>query len=280
MSTRHMQRPGRRSRSGKLLLLAFIAAVAADARLVFHDGFVAGTDLAGGEYIANPGDDSSGRYKLQDGQNPVNGAFGGSWQHITAAWDFRLTPAVEPVATLRYPGVVSTGHAVHRRWPLGTSYRPLSPAMRRSGVRVIFVSFLFKLDDATAQGRIEFCKTPEADMSGVGLDINHSVAGEITPYGAGKRGVLATAPDTDTHLVVIKFELSDKMNRFTIWYDPDDLAAGEDNPYFHRGTAPSLQLNYLVLRRMAGGTAGHGMIFDELRIATRWSPELFEGTLE
>lgn len=261
-----------------IVLQAFCGS--AVAKLVFYDGFVAGSDPEAGEYVANPGSDSSGRYKLQDGQDPQIDGFTGSWKSRTAPWDFRTADTSAPLGSLSYEGVNSTGNAVFRRWQQGASYRKFDKVMQKGGDRVMYVSFLFQLTDPTAQARIEFSREETSTRSGVGLDFNYLVDGEITPYGSFENGRLATAPDDKTHLVVIKFELSDKADRYTIWYDPANLLAEEGNEPFHRGVARSLDLNYLILERYKGGTANYGVVFDELRISTSWDEDLFQGTLE
>lgn len=251
----------------------------ASANLIYYDGFIAGIDLAKGEYVSNPGSDTGGRYRLTDGQNPVIPGFTGSWKHDEAPWDFGAPAHVAPIPSLEYPGVVSTGSAVSRRWTKGISYRSFDNVFRTDGIRVVYYSMLFQLSDPTAEGRFELSRIPDSSRNGVGLDFNRINEGRITPFGVFTNSSNTLPSSSDTHLLVIKFELSESGSRFTMWVDPSDLSAEENNqPVFQR-VVRNLDINYLVFKRFEGGTDGNGIVFDEIRIATDWSSELFEGTL-
>lgn len=269
-----------------ILFRAFIALVLfsafnslALASLVYYDGFVAGEDLSKGEYVANPGADTEGRYRLTEGQNPNIPGFTGSWQHEKAPWDFGAPLAVAPIPSLEYPGVVSTGNAVARRWAEGMSYRRFDNVFRGEGVRVLYLSMLFQLSDPTAEGRFELSRIADSSRNGVGLDFNSIQRGRITPFGAFSNSPNTIPSSDQTNLLVIKFELSEAGSRFTMWLNPDDLSAEENNQPIFQRVVRNLDINYLVFKRFEGGTAENGIVFDELRIATAWDSDLFEGTL-
>jgi hypothetical protein len=275
--------------------LAFPALVASNAFTVtlkaippalLYEGFVAGTNNAAGQYIANPGTDISGRYKFISGQNPAVAGFVGSWIGLTGA-QFEL--GTSPIGSLDYPDVVTTGNAAFRQSLVGGSTRQLdvtnSFVNHHDGAgqiggdgTTLYFSFLMKLDSPGNVGSLSF----GPNSSGSGNEARVSASGTDFVFRAnGIDAPTVVTSDTNTHLFVIKllFGTNDTVN---FWMDPPDLVSEASNPPTATVTinAPgSVNFSYLtMLRGNTGSTVGHGVVFDELRFATGWGSELFTST--
>lgn len=246
--------------------------------LIGYDGFVPGTDPAAGEYAANPGTDTSGRYKLMAGQNPVIGGFSGSWTDVTAQWELGETP----IASLSYPGVTASGSAAKRQFLLGDAYRAIDGSIGLAGDTTVYASFLFQMSDPAATGRIEFGPSTQANRTGIGLDLGTNIAGTITPYVSGSYGATTATIDGDVHLVVVRFKMSSTGNdQLTIWLDPDPTQANapSDASALMNSSLADKAIDYLSFRRMGGTELNNGIVFDELRLAKVWGSALFNAGL-
>jgi hypothetical protein len=240
---------------------------------LFYDGFVAGDNNAEGEYIPN----ASGDYDLQTGQNPTIAGFTGSWLR-TGTGPFAL--GATPIESLNYPGVASSGSAAFRQATGGITYRALDPAMNlgADGTTAYF-SFLLKLDDPTAIGRIELSNLA-ADALGGGIRIRSDGNKFLARVGFLTE-VALPATDTNTHLFVFRADFGAVEDKWKVWMDPTDLSIEGSNTPAGMGTVditsinPSLNPITLVFRRDAGGTAGNGFIADEVRLADTWGTDLF-----
>ncbi|MEA2068214.1 MAG: right-handed parallel beta-helix repeat-containing protein, partial [Verrucomicrobiota bacterium] len=191
----------------------FLVSLVAEPRALLYEGFVAGINNSAGQYVANPGSDTSGRHKFITGQNPGIVGFFGEWLGLGGA-QYELGTA--PLSSLDYPGVLTTGNAAFRRWNNGGSTRALevtnSFAAYRNGDgkigkddTTLYVSFLMKLDDATSVGSLGFGASSGADS-----EVRVQANGSNFVFRANYLDSPATVPvDTGTHLFVLKFEFGD-----------------------------------------------------------------------
>lgn len=244
------------------------------AGILAYDGFAAGSSNASGEYIANPGTDVSGRHKFIAGQDPVVSGFSGSWTGIGGA---QFEMGAIPPSSLAYPGVTSTGNAAFRKFTSGASTRALDAGLGigTNGTTTYF-SFLMKLDDASALGRIEFQEGSSGGANGGGLRIRSDGTNFIASAGF-MNNTIATA-DTDTHLFVFRVDFS-ASDSWSVWMDPTDLNIEANSATIASGTVAgpsSIDPTYLTFKRgTSGGTGGNGVMVDEIRIATDWGSDLF-----
>lgn len=263
----------------------FLVTLVAQPHALLYEGFAAGTDNAAGQYIPNPGTDTSGRHKFIAGQNPEIVGFSGDWIGLGSA-QYELGTALHP--SLVYSGVPTTGNAAFRKYTNGGSTRSLevtnSFAAYHNGAgqigkdgTTLYVSFLMKLDDATSVGSLGF-----GSVSGSDFEVRVRADGNNFVFRANGIDSTTTVPvDADTHLFVVKFEFGD-TDTVTFWMDPDDLDS-ESNSTSTASVVDvespgSVEFSFLTLNRGTGGTAGNGVLFDELRFATDWGGNLFTST--
>ncbi|MEA2067674.1 MAG: hypothetical protein U9P12_00610, partial [Verrucomicrobiota bacterium] len=246
---------------------------AANAVLLGYDGFVAGTDNAAGEYIANPGTDTSGRHKLIVGQNPAISGFTGEW---IASGGAQYEIGSTPLSSLSYSdgtdSVATSGNAVFRKYTLGSSTRALDNSVLGLDVdgNTRYFSFLMELGDASAVGRIEFGEA-EGRVWGTGFRIQTDGTSFIATGNSSITSLGAT--DTDTHLFVWKLTTgAGATDNWELFMDPVLSSEGANTAVASMtGGGSSIDLTHLTLYREAGGTAGNGIMFDEIRIGETWA---------
>ncbi|MEI6193597.1 MAG: right-handed parallel beta-helix repeat-containing protein [Verrucomicrobiota bacterium] len=255
------------------------------AHAMVYEGFVAGTNNANGQYVANPGTDTSGRYKFIAGQNPAVTGFVGSWIGLTSA-QYEL--GTTPTNSLVYPGVGNTGNSAFRQSTVGGSARQLDVTntfanyndgtgqIGRDGTTLYF-SFLMKLDSPTNQGSLGFSSTTNSNA-----EVQILANGTNYVFSAnGTSSATVVATDTNTHLFAIKFQFG-ATDTVSYWMDPADLATEANNPpttTLSINNPGSVNYSYLtMLRGSSGGTVGRGVVFDELRFAGSWGNNLFIST--
>jgi hypothetical protein len=236
--------------------------------MLAYDGFVAGDSNAEGEYIPN-----SGSYNFAPGQNPSLVGFTGDWTQINSG-QFEL--GAVPIASLSYPGVGTSGNAAFRKGLVGGSSRSLHPSLNlgADGTTTYF-SFLMKLDDATAGGRLEFTETLGTTFGG-GVRIRTDGSSFISSAGFQNRTLAAT--DTDTHLFVFRVDFGEDDN-WSVWMDPTDLGVEANSAPDFMGTVispSSIDITAItLLRENSGGTEGNAFTVDEIRVADSWGTDLF-----
>lgn len=237
-----------------------------------YESFTAGTDSANGEYLA--GDD--GRYMLT-GQNPVQSGFSGAWSHEHAS--FELTAS--PIPSLSYTdslgnSILTSGNAAIRRFNFGRSWRALDiPNLSANGTTTYF-SFMVKLDDPTAQGRVEFGESTESNSAG--LRIRSDGANFIA--GVNFVNTVLGPTNTDTQLFVFKVDFG-STDEWSLWVNPSDLTSEGAPTLIGSVVGPaSLNLTHLILHRDAGGTYGNGFIVDEIRVGSTWDAVAPDGSAE
>ena len=253
------------------------------AHALLYEGFVSGTNNGNGQYVANPGADTTGRYKFIAGQNPAVTGFLGSWIGLTGA-QYELGTA--PIASLSYSGVATTGNAAFRQFTTGGSTRQLDTTNTFAGYNdgtgqigrdgtTLYFSFLMKLDSATNAGSLGFGTTNNGVMNEVQVLANGT---NIVFSANGNSSATVVATDTNTHLFAIKLQFG-ATDTVSFWMDPTDLTIEGNNPPTATLsiTSPgSVNFSYLtMLRGSSGGTVGHGVVFDELRFTGSWGDNLF-----
>lgn len=246
----------------------------ADAVLLAYDGFVAGSDNAAGEYIANPGADTSGRYKLREGQNPAIPGFKGEWRMKSGA-EYELGTTRLP--SLSYSDgaarLSTSGNAIFRKHLVGSSSRALDTKTLGLDVggTTRYFSFLIKLDDPAAQSRIEFSEE-EFGVSGAGLRIQTDGANFIATVNG--QNTTLTATDKNTHLFVWKLTLVDGVaDSWELFMDPKLASESSNMPVALRDIVDnSIDLTHLtIFRGFKGSVGGNSVIFDEIRIGETWA---------
>lgn len=255
-------------------LLCTGAFLNADAVLLGYDGFVAGADNANGQYIANPGMDTSGRYNLSAGQSPAVPGFKGDWNmKFSAAYELGRTRIPSLIYSDGTDQLMTTGNAIFRKHNVGASSRALDNqklALDKGG-QTRYFSFLMKLDDPTVQARLEFSEE-EFGASGTGLRI-HSDGVHFIATVNGESITLA-ATDTDTHLFVWKLILADGVDDGWELFMDSKLSSEFSNipTAFRNIVDNSIDLTHLtILRGFKGGVGGNSAIFDEIRIGETWA---------
>lgn len=262
----------------------FVVVLGAPSIALSYEGFVAGTDNLSGEYIANPGTDTSSRHKFVAGQNPNIVGYSGEWAGLGGA-QYEL--GTSPLPSLAYPGVATTGNAAFRRFTNGGSSRALdvdytfdiydngAGQIGRDGT-TLYVSFLMKLDDATSAGSLGLGQSPGSDG-----EARVRADGTNFVFRANFVDSATLVPvDTATHLFVIKFEFG-VTDTVTFWMDPADLGEEANSPptaVLSFNSPDGVDFSHLTLDRGTGGTAGNGVLFDELRFAPEWGGPLFLAT--
>jgi hypothetical protein len=257
------------------VLLMLGACQTVSAALLAYDGFVAGTDNAAGEYVANPGTDTSGRYLLLEGQNPILDGFTGEWKYYTGISGVSLELGVTPISSLSYgdgtDSVATSGNAAFRKYLNAESSRALDMTLGTVGT-VRYISFLMQLGDTNALGQIDF-----------GLDYFENVGrlriksegGSFVANAAFNTSTLAAA-DTDAHLFVWKITYGDSTDSWELFMDPVSLANEASNSSIFSGSAAAslnrFDVSYInLVRGNSGGTGGNGVMFDEIRIGDTWN---------
>lgn len=233
--------------------------------IVAYDGFVAGDSNAEGEYV--PGADSR---HLFTGQDPTLTGFTGAW---TEANNARFELGTSPISSLAYSdgtnSLVTSGNAAFREFNNGVSSRALNVAGLNGDNTTTYFSFLLKLDDATALGRVEFSES--ASSFGTGIRIRTDGSNFIASAASSSTTLAAT--DTNTHLFVWKVDFGATTDAWSLWVDPTDLTTETTatlSGVSGTGTG-NINLTHLVLMRETGGTAGNGFIVDEIRIGESWA---------
>jgi hypothetical protein len=262
----------------------FLVTLLAGSKTLLYEGFVAGTDNDAGEYIPNPGNDTSGRHKLIAGQNPEITGFSNDWNWMNGA-QYEL--GTSPLPSLSYPGISTTGNVAFRKYNYGGSSRALdatnafrafhtgSGQIGKTGT-TLYAGFLMKLDDAANAGSLgvggEFGFDDEvrvrADGENFVFRANYIDSPDVVPT------------DADTHLFVVKMEFGD-TDTVTFWMDPADLDVESNSTPITTiavGPSGSVEFSFLTLERGAGSTGGNGVLFDEIRFSSGWDESLFQST--
>lgn len=262
----------------------FLVTLLAGSKTLLYEGFVAGTDNDAGEYIPNPGNDTSGRHKLIAGQNPVVTGFSNDWNWMNGA-QYEL--GTSPLPSLSYPGISTKGNVAFRKYNYGGSSRALdatnvfrafhtgSGQIGKTGT-TLYASFLMKLDDASNAGSLGL-----GGEWGFDDEIRVLADGENFVFRANYADSPDVVPtDADTHLFVVKMEFGD-TDAVTFWMDPDDLDV-ESNATpittMNVGPSGSVEFSFLTLERGAGSTGGNGVLFDEIRFSSGWDESLFQSS--
>ncbi len=252
-------------------LIAAVVAVgcldSASAAVLGYDGFVAGTNNALGEYIANPGTQTDGRYRLTDGQNPVISGFSGSWTNITGMFEMGATPGASLAYSDGTDSVTNTGNAVFRGYE-GSSSRALDNGvlgLGQSGVR--YVSFMMQLETTNTEARIDFGEAAFQDWGQLGIRVE---GGEFKARFAGQTAVSMGAVDTDTHLFVWKVEVGSTQKAY-LYMDPVLSSEGTNTPV-SAGTVSlgTYDPTHITLTKRPGSN-GDDVTFDEIRIGESWA---------
>ena len=243
----------------------------ASADLLAYDSFTAGASNAAGEYTAEPGG-GSGRHYLS-GQNPILSGFTGAWTEANGSRFELGTTGGTQISSLTYTGVSSSGNAAFRSSGSGTSHRALNIGTLGDNGTTTYFSFLMKLDNASAEGRIAL--TEGENTFGTGLRVR-STGGNFVAQGGGIGDTILTTTDTSTHLFVWKVDFNATDN-FSLYMDPTDLDVEGNNTAIYTGSATGLNPTHLTLVRDQGG---NGVIFDEVRIGTAWDSTLFTNVPE
>jgi hypothetical protein len=260
-------------RSFAVLLFAGVS-LDADAALLAYDGFVAGTDNAAGEYVATPGTDTSGRFKLREGQNPVLPGFKGDWRmRFSAEYELGLTQIPSLAYSDGSAQLLTSGNAIFRKHLVGASSRALDNKTLEldKGGQTRYFSFLMKLDDPTVQTRLEFSEE-EFGASGTGVRIHTDGANFIATVNG--ESIALAAADTDTHLFVWKLILADGVHDgWELFMDPELSSEFSNMPAAFRNIVDSsIDLSHLtILRGFKGGVGGNSAFFDEIRIGETWA---------
>jgi hypothetical protein len=242
-------------------------AVSAEAALLGYDGFVAGTDNAAGEYIANPGTQTDGRHRLTDGQNPVVSGFSGSWSHATGMFEMGTTPGASLAYSDGTDSVATSGNSVFRGFT-GSSSRALDNGtlgLGQSGVR--YVSFLMQLETAGTEARIDFGEAAFQDWGQLGIRVE---SGQFNARFAGQTAVSMGAVDTDTHLFVWKVEVGSTQKAY-LYMDPV-LSSEAANTGTLIGTVAlgTYDPTHITLTKRSGSD-GDNVTFDEVRFGETWA---------
>jgi hypothetical protein len=244
------------------------------AAVLAYDGFIAGTDNAAGEYTANPGTDTSGRYRLMAGQNPVLAGFAGDWQYDIE----RIELGVSPIASLFYSdgidGVETSGNAAFRKYTQGESSRALDNSVLGMGTvgTTRYISFMMQLGDPGALGQIDFGVDY---FENVGRLRIKSEGGNFVASAAFSHFTLVPA-DTTAHLFVWRITYGTATDTWDLFMDPVSLANEYLNTPIVSGSVSAnlnrFDVSYINLfRGNTGGTGGNGVMFDEIRIGEKWS---------
>jgi hypothetical protein len=237
--------------------------LASSGAVLLYDGFAAGASNANGQYEAGTG----GRHLFKD-QNPVLTGFSGAWVEASGA-SFEL--GTTPLPSLSYTdglgkSLLTSGNAAFRRFNNGVSSRALNVAGLSTTGTTAYFSFLMKLDDATALGRVEFAESSAG--GGGGLRIRTDGTNIIATVNFASTTLAAT--NTNTHFFVFKVDFG-ASDVWSLWMNPADLTTAGAPTLTGTVTGPeSLDLTHLMLMRETGGTAGSGFLVDEIRIGTTW----------
>jgi hypothetical protein len=233
-------------------------------QLLAYDGFTAGMTSGNGDYLAG----GDGRHNF-NAQNPVLTGFSGAWVQANNA-SFELGTA--PLPSLAYTDglgnqLLTSGNVAFRKFNNGASSRALDIAGLSTAGTTTYFSFLMKLDDATALGRVEFAESSAG--GGGGLRIRTDGTNMIATVNFANTTLGATTTDTQLFVFRVDFGASDA---WSLWVNPSDLTtAGAPTLTGSVNGPASLDLTHLLLMRETGGTLGSGFMVDEIRIGTTWA---------
>ncbi len=237
------------------------------AQVSSYDGFVAGTDNSAGEYIANPGTQTDGRYRLTDGQNPTTPGFLQSWAHATGSFEMGSTPEESLAYSDGSYALTNSGHAVFRAYT-GQSTRALDVAglgLGNSGT-VRYFSFMMKLDNAASEARIDFGEAPFLDWGQLGIRAEN---GQFNARFAGQSAVSMGATDTNTHFFVWKVDFGNS-EKAELYMDPVLSSEASNTPVLVATVSAGTYAPTHITLSKRSGTDGDKVTFDEIRIGESW----------
>lgn len=245
------------------------------AALLAYDGFVAGTDNAAGEYVANAGTDTSGRYLLQEGQNPVLPGFSGEWTYYTGISGVSLELGVTPIPSLSYSdgtdSVVTSGNAAFRKYWNAESSRAFDMTLGAVGT-TRYVSFMMQLGGTDVLGQIDFGKDYYENVGRMRIK---SEGGNLIANASFGESILGAA-DTNTHFFVWKITYGVDSDAWELFMDPVSLASEDGSTPVYSGSVDAsfnvFDISHInLVRGTSGGTGGNGVVFDEIRIGESWN---------
>ena len=244
-----------------------VATATTQAALLGYDGFVAGDSNAEGEYIANPGTETDGRYRLASGQNPTVTGFSGSWSHATGKFEMGSSPSSSLSYSDGTDSLATSGNTVFRGFQ-GSSSRALNNGVLGLGSAgsVRYVSFLMRLETASAEARIDFGEAAFQDWGQLGIRVE---GGQFNAKFAGQSTVAMGATDTDTHLFVWKVDVGTTQKAY-LYVDPV-LSSEAANTATPVGTVAlgTYDPTHITLTKRSGSD-GDNVTFDEVRIGETW----------
>ena len=264
-----------------LILLTTVFAsnflLSANAALLGYDGFVAGDSNAEGEYIANPGSETDGRYRLADGQAPVVSGFSGSWSHKTGKFEMGSSPGVSLAYSDGTASVTNTGNTVFRGYE-GSSSRALDNTVLELGAAgtVRYVSFMMQLETTNTEARIDFGEAAFQDWGQLGIRVE---GGNFLARFAGQTEVTLGPVDTDTHLFVWKVEVGTTQKAY-LYMDPVLSSEGVNSGTLIGTVALGTYDPTHITLTKRNGSNGDDVTFDEVRIGESWEDVVVSDSAE